>query len=268
MIKGILIGIGMIFPGVSGGVLAVILGVYETIIYSINNFKKDVKGNIKFLLPLFLGVILGAILSAKVLKYVFDLYYNESCYFFVGLVLGSVPYLFREVKMKEKSGVNYIALIIAFILSLVLTVFSNNNIDFSANLNNDILSFFKLFLTGFIFISGKIIPGISSSFMLMMIGMYQYFLNIMSNPLTVFSTGFYEITPLVLGTVVGAIFFVKLTAKLLKNYYRITYSIIIGFVLGSLMALYPGKINLIYIIFMIIGFIVSYKIPSMNSNKK
>lgn len=268
MLAGLFIGIGMVLPGVSGGVLAVILGVYEKIINSISNFKKNPRENIKFLLPLIIGVIIGAIISAKTLKYIFEMYFLESCYLFIGLILGSIPFLIKEVNKKEKKGINYIILSITFVISLIITILSQDAVDFSSTLNGSFISNLKLFFTGFIFISGKIIPGISSSFMLMMIGMYQYFLDIVSNPLIIFSTKIYEIIPILIGAVTGAILLVKLMAILLKKYYVITYSIIIGFVLGSIITLYPGKITILGVLIAIIGFVLSMGLSSIGKNKK
>lgn len=259
MISGLLIGIGMILPGVSGGVLAVILGVYEKIINSIVHFKENRRENAKFLIPVILGVCVGAIIFANILKYVFDKYYIESCYLFIGLILGSVPYLIKEVKQHDKKGINYIILVITFLLSVCATLFFKENVNLSVTLTNSFESMLKLFLTGVIFISGKIIPGISSSFMLMMIGMYNYFLKIMSNPYFVLKEEMLHMVPLIIGMVVGALFFVKLMDILLRKYYSITYSVIIGFVVGSVVAIYPNDVTIIGIILLLTGILVSYK---------
>ena len=106
MLKGILIGIGMILPGVSGGVIAVILGVYDKIIYSLSNFFSDYKKNARFLIPLFIGMGIGAIISAKILIYIFNKYFIESCYLFIGLITGSIPFLIKEGKEKDKNKIN------------------------------------------------------------------------------------------------------------------------------------------------------------------
>jgi len=258
MIKGLLIGIGMILPGVSGGVIAVILGIYDKIIRSLNNFRKNAKESIKFLLPLFIGIIVGSIIGANLLSYIFTEYYVESCYLFIGLIIGSVPYLIKECNKKCKKGINYGVLIVTLFISVIVSIICKNNFDFSSSLDNSFSSIIKLFLTGFLFVSGKVVPGISSSFMLMMIGMYSYFLEIMSNPLSVIMNEFYNMIPILIGVVSGAVILVKLMGMLLDKYYSITYSVIIGFVLGSLVMIYPNEISLISIILLIIGFVVSY----------
>lgn len=264
MLNGLLIGIGMILPGVSGGVIAVILGIYEKIIFSINNFKKDKKENIKFLLPLIIGVLVGAVISANLLKYFFEKFFVESCYLFMGLVIGSIPFLIKEVNKKDKEQINYVILIITLIISLVFSLFSKSNLDFSSSLDGGFLSIIKLFITGVIYISGKVIPGISSSFMLMIVGMYSYFLDFLSNPIAVFTSRILELIPMVLGMLAGGVFFVKLMAVLLSKHYSVTYSIIIGIVLGSLISIYPDKVTVIGIFVFIIGTLLSYKLSSLN----
>lgn len=258
MLKGILIGIGMILPGVSGGVIAVILGVYDKIIYSLSNFFSDYKKNARFLIPLFIGMGIGAIISAKILIYIFNKYFIESCYLFIGLITGSMPFLIKEGKEKDKNKINYFLLTFTFILSFIVTVFFKNNLNLSQELSNNFESFFKLFITGIIFISGKIIPGLSSSCMLMMIGMYSYYINIMSNPLTYTLNNPIQMIFIILGIIVGAVIFIKLMNYLLNIYYSTTYSLIIGFVLGSLIVMYPNTINITGILTLFIGILVSY----------
>ena len=258
MLKGLLIGIGMTLPGVSGGVIAVILGIYDKIIYSLSNFFHDYKKNLKFLLPIIIGICIGAVIAAKILSFVFDKYYVESCYLFIGLIIGSVPCLIKESMEKDKKEINYFVTILAFVISIVISILCKNNVDFSMDLNANFNSFIKLFFTGLLFISGKIVPGLSSSFLLMMIGMYSYYINIVSNPISFIMNDFSSMIPILLGILVGAVIFIKLMNYLLKRYYSITYSIIIGFVLGSLVVIYPNTINIAGIIILIIGIYVSY----------
>ena len=231
MLKGILIGIGMILPGVSGGVIAVILGVYDKIIYSLSNFFSDYKKNARFLIPLFIGMGIGAIISAKILIYIFNKYFIESCYLFIGLIIGSTPFLIKEGKEKDKNKINYFLLTFTFILSFIVTVFFKNNLNLSQELSNNFESFFKLFITGIIFISGKVIPALN-------------------NPI--------QMIFIILGIIVGAVIFIKLMNYLLNKYYSTTYSLIIGFVLGSLIVMYPNTINITGILTLFIGILVSY----------
>ena len=97
-----------------------------------------------------------------------------------------------------------------------------------------------MLLAGFLYISGKIIPGISSSFFLMILGLYDYILNIMSNPFLLTVIDLIRLIPFIIGVIIGFIILIKIINKLLSNYFVKTYSAIIGFILGSIIAIYPG----------------------------
>jgi putative membrane protein len=273
MIIGVIIGGGMILPGVSGGVLAVVLGVYELMLNAIANFFKDKKKNLLFLGPLLLGVMIGVLLFGKILFFVFDKYPMEAKYTFIGLILGGVPLLFKEIQNKGYKKVNISVAFMAFIIAIGLFVLGKGtfNIDFSVNIGSGILSFVLLFITGMIFISGKIIPGISSSFLLMLIGMYQFLLNILNDPLGLSREQYVEIIPFVLGMIVGALILIKIIRSLLKNHFLATYSAIIGFVVGSIAAIYPGftfnNHGLVSIILLLLAFYGSYQFSLLEQRK-
>lgn len=260
IIIGIVIGIGLILPGVSGGVIAVILNVYDSLVYSMHNLFKEPKKSLKLLIPIGIGMFIGAFLIGKLLNYLlFEKNYIETYFVFIGLILGSIPALF--LKTKEKGKVNYILVVITFILSLSLFIFGKDLINL--NISNNTNSFLTLFLTGFIFIIGKVVPGISSSFILMLIGTYEYFLNVITNPLDMITNRVLELIPITLGVLIGLVIFVKLMNYLLNKHYGNTYSAIIGFVLGSIIAIYPGISfdihGILSILLLIISFIFSYK---------
>ena len=273
IIIGIVIGAGMILPGVSGGVLAVIFGIYEKMLDAITNFFKDWRKNLLFLSPIILGVLIGAIIFSKVLNFVFNKYPMESCFTFIGLIIGGLPTLFNKVKQTEEKKLNLPIYFITFLISIALFVLGRDtiNIDISTKLNNGFLSIILLFITGFIYISGKIIPGISSSFMLMLIGMYKYLLGIIANPLSLTKTKGLELVPFLLGIIVGAIVWVKIMNFLLEKYQNKTYSAVLGFVIGSIAAIYPGfSFNyhgLISVILFIISLLFSYWFSKSNINK-
>lgn len=258
---GIVIGTAMIIPGVSGGVLAVIFGVYDKMIYHITNLYKDFKKSIIFLSIIGIGIIIGAILFGKIMIYLYTYYESITKYCFIGLILGSVPYLINEVNKKDNMKINYILVFSALIISFALFILSKN--IFNVNLNNN-LNIFNLFLSGFIYSIGKIIPGVSSSFLLIMIGMYEFVLNIIANPFDLGLSGLLNILPFIIGLIIGIIVLIKLMDYLLKNKYETTYSIIIGFVIGSLPALFPsynGVFELVKgMIIIIVSFYLSYKL--------
>ena len=262
---GIVIGGGMILPGVSGGVLAVVFGVYEAMIDTLASFFKNIKKSVFFLAPLLIGVILGVFLFGKVLFFVFEKYPMESKYTFIGLILGGIPVLFREIKIKGEKKVNVSILLLSFFVAISLFVLGKDviNINFSTSIDGGVLSTVLLFLTGLIFIAGKIIPGISSSFLLILIGMYQFLLNILNNPTGLSTKEYLQLIPFSLGIIIGGIALIKIMRSLMHKHFTTTYSAIIGFVIGSIAAIYPGfsfdDKGIISIALLILSFFVSYK---------
>lgn len=260
LFSGLIIGIGVILPGVSGSVIAILLGIYDKIIYILNDSRKKLVDKIKELFPILIGIMFGVMLFGNILLILIKRYEIEVKYLFIGLILGGVPILKQEIEIKEKSKINYKYTIITLIISLVLFISSDFNV---INLEYSSNSFIKMLVAGFLYISGKIIPGISSSFFLMVLGLYDYILNIMSNPFLLTVIDLIQLIPFIIGVIIGFIILIKIINKLLSNYFVKTYSAIIGFILGSIIAIYPGfEFNIKYILsilIMIISFIIVYK---------
>lgn len=263
---GIIIGTAMIIPGVSGGVIAVIFGVYDKMIYSLINLSKEFKKNFIFLFILGLGILIGAIWFSNVMMFLYKKHEVLTKLSFIGLILGGVPFLFKEVKLKNEK-INYMAIIITFIVSLVLWFFSKNifQIDLDSDTSSGIMNFINLFLAGIIYSVGKVIPGVSGSFLLIIIGMYEYVLLVMAHPITIGLRQLNKLIPFIIGLAVGVVIFLKLINHLLKNHYGLTYSIIIGFVLGSIPVLIPSTyFSLTEVIILLMSFILSYKLTKHN----
>lgn len=257
MLAGLIIGIGVVLPGVSGGVIAVILNIYDKLIFAVTNFSKNKKENFIFLLKVITGVVIGAIISANLLTYFFEKYLVEVSYLFIGLVLGTVPLLIKNYKEKCNKHLNYLVLFAVMIISGLLSITLKGNLFDSGN--DD--AFLGLFLAGILFAVGKVIPGLSSSIMLSIIGKYDLLLTAFSNPFDFVTTNFTNFIVIALGLVVGVLVSVKAMSICLKKYYSITYSVIIGFVIGSLVVMYPNVVSFIGILFFLIGLMLSFGIP-------
>ena len=263
---GILIGTAMIIPGVSGSVIAVIFGVYDKSITALTNLFKNFKKNIIYLFILGSGILTGAIWFSNVMMFLYEKHEIIAKFSFIGLILGGIPFLINEIKKKKTEKINVKMFLITLLFSLVLWYLSKNLINLTININNSskILNFFLLFLSGFIYSVGKVIPGISGSFLLILIGMYEFVLSIMANPINAVVTSFDKILPFILGLIFGVIVLLKLMKYLLDKKFGLTYSIIIGFVIGSIPALIPKfSFNLEFItgiIVMIVSFVLSYKL--------
>ncbi len=262
---GILIGTAMIIPGVSGGVIAVIFGVYDKMILSLTNLFKNFKKNFLFLFILALGILIGAIWFSNIMMFLYKRHEIITKLSFVGLILGGVPFLFKTIKDKGKKP-NYLIIFLTFFISFFLWYLSKVvfKIDLDNESNSHIINFIKLFLAGFIYSVGKVVPGVSGSLLLIIIGMYEYVLLIFAHPITYGLSQICKLIPFLIGFIFGIIILLKVINYLLKKHFEIMYSIIIGFVIGSIPALIPitnFSLNyLIGLVFLALCFTLSYKL--------
>lgn len=161
-IKGSLIGVGAILPGISSGVICMALGIYEKLIDCILGFFKDINKNIKYLFPIGLGALVSCILFSNVLVYFFNTIPMQTKSLFIGLLLGSIYVLYcKEVKdniSKTKLKISdYIIFIICLIIGIALILFENNVVYDNGYYPNE-YSFLFLVLSGFFMSFGIIIP--------------------------------------------------------------------------------------------------------------
>ena len=261
IIKGIFIGAGAIVPGVSSGVLCVIFGIYEKLLDAVLNFFKDIKQNIKFLFPIALGVGIGVLLFSNMLNYFLYEFPIQTKSIFIGLIIGTIPSLIKEVNEKEKfKPQNVIFLLIALAIGII-TVVLENRMHSITNLDN--ISIMYLVMCGAIMSVGIVVPGVSSTIILMLLGVYSVYLQSVDNlylPVLI---------PLGIGLILGSIIVMKLTKKLLEKYYAQTFYSIIGFTIGSIFVLLPQGMSLLEIILcvlcIILGVYVSH-IPESIKN--
>lgn len=250
---GLIIGIGFIIPGVSGGVLATILGIYETVLDKINNLFKDFKKNILYLLPLIIGIILSVLLFSKIILFLLNNEINFISYVFIGLILGCVPYLFKEIKNKTTNNISILYFLISFIFGIILFLIEKNNVS---NINEPTI--FTMFIAGILYSMGKLIPGISGAALLMLLGIYEYLLNIIANPFNINTNTIILFIPFILSFIISSIFIIKVINYLLKNHFRNTYSAIIGFVISSILFIYPNHISFLSLIITFCSYNISY----------
>ena len=171
---GLILGVANIIPGVSGGTLAMSLGIYEEIIIVVSNVFKNFKKNVLFLLPIGIGIVISILLLSKVINYTLDHYEFETILFFVGLILGGIPTLLKNTNASTFKPKNVFISLICFSIVFGLTFISSNNIEIDLT-NINIVIFIKLFFVGVIASATMIIPGISGSFILMYICFNKFF---------------------------------------------------------------------------------------------
>ena len=261
MIKGIFIGAGAIVPGVSSGVLCVIFGIYEKLLDAVLNFFKDIKHNIKFLFPIALGVGIGVLLFSNILNYFLYEFPVQTKSIFIGLIIGTIPSLIKEVNEKETfKPQNVVYLLIALAIGII-TVIVENQINIVSN--GDKMSIMYLVMCGAIMAIGIVVPGVSSTIILMLLGVYSVYLQSVANlylPVLI---------PLGIGLILGSIIVMKITKKLLETHYGKTFYSIIGFTIGSVFVLLPQGMTLLEIVLsvlcVVLGVYVS-RIPDAIKN--
>lgn len=261
IIKGFIIGLAKIIPGVSGSLVALNLGLYERGIEAISNFFKNVKSNMIFLLNVGIGIILSIIIGSKIIDYTLLKFYFPTMLLFIGLLVGTIPNLFKKANIKTKSEMFYFIAI--FILMIILTFLkTDTNFIYIDNLKNNLY----VILIGFIDAFTMIIPGVSGTATFMLIGCYDFFLSIFSN-LTNLNNILDNIKIVMLfsiGLGFGIILVTKLMSYLLNNKKNIIYPIITAFSISSIIFLIlqvlSTKIKIIELLIGLVLFISGLKI--------
>ena len=261
IIKGIFIGAGAIVPGVSSGVLCVIFGIYEKLLDAVLNFFKDIKQNIKFLFPIALGVGIGVLLFSNILNYLLYEFPIQTKSIFIGLIIGTIPSLVKEVNEKETfKPQNVIYLLIALAIGIV-TVVLENKLYISSNIED--MSFMYFVMCGAVMSLGIVVPGVSSTIILMLLGVYSVYLQSIAN------LYFPVLIPMGVGLILGSIIVMKLTKRLLEKYYGKTFYVIIGFTIGSIFVLLPQGMSLIETMLCVLCVFLGvyiYRIPDVIKN--
>ncbi len=254
MLSGLVIGVANIIPGVSGGTMMVILNMFDKIIGAVSDFRKDVKGNIIFLFQILLGAAVGIILFSKLITYMLENHLVVTNFFFIGLILGSVPLVFRNAFPKEqlKDGKKSVKIssVIWFVLALALLIvisFTKTS-ETTTNIQTVTVTFpmlLQLFFGGIIAAIAMIIPGVSGSFVMVLLGIYPlvsgtaaalFPINVSLWMSTLIPIGVAAGLGIIIGLIVGA----KLINLVLKRFTQQTYFGILGLLFGSLFCIYPG----------------------------
>lgn len=278
MIKGFIMGIANIIPGVSGGTLALTLGIYENFIQAISHFFSKIKENTKFLLPIVIGIGLAILSMSRVIDASYEHFPIPTTMFFMGLVIGGFPLLLKKVKGKKevKQPASYIIAAITFSIVLLLALSEQLfDISLKANLMNmNFGGYITLFLVGVIAAATMVIPGVSGSLVLMLLGYYYPILKVIKN-----ITAFKDLGSNILiagvfgvGVLVGIVGVAKLIEFLLGKFETKTYFGVIGFIIASILAIPIATMNsvpnltfsishfLIGCVILALGVLIGYKL--------
>ena len=261
-LKGIIVGIGGIAPGLSGSVLLVILGLYQKTITAIGTLFKNFKQNLKFLIPLVLGFGVGILIFSKVVDFLLANFEMYTRYAFLGLVIGTIPLFYKEVKKEGFDKKYYILMLIGAIVGFALFSFNKNLFPVITDPN-----LFQSVLLGVAVAGSSIVPGVDSAVILSSLGLYELYVG------SIADLNFSVLIPAAFGLVIGVLVISFLMNILLKRFYTGTFSIIFGLfisiipnVLNESCALGFNANSVISIIIMIIGFGVSYFLGDIKGN--
>lgn len=258
LVKGIIIGIGKIIPGVSGAMIAMTLGVYDKSIDYINNYKNKKKESIKYLFPIASGVLIAIVIFTKIINYTITNYYLYTMMLFIGLIISDIPEILKKVQKKDF----FITITSLLFILIISTTKINNSYIFKNNHKDSII----LFLSGIIEAIGTVVPGISSSALLIILGTYNVIIKSIGNiaNISILQYNIKILIPFIVGLVLGVIICIKIIDVLLKKYSNKLYSIILGIMFSSIILLIiqvlKNKYSIIEftigLIFLIIGILI------------
>lgn len=230
-VKGFAIGSSMLVPGVSGGTMAMMLNIYTDLIDAISSFRHNWRQNLKFLAVFCLGAGLGMLLLARPLLYLVETFEMPMMYFFIGAVAGSVPLIYHQSGVTKFSAKTVVYPCVGVGIVVLMGFLPQDLISHDSDGWFGVL---MLLLAGFVAAIALVLPGISVSYMLLMMGMYSRTMEALSG----FQIPY--LAPLGIGLILGILATTKLLDKLMSRFPQGTYLVILGFIIGSVLQVFPG----------------------------
>lgn len=251
IIKGIFIGIANIIPGVSGGTLALSMGIYDKLIGAVSNFLKDWKKSLVILFPILIGCGIGLVGFTFAIEYLLSEHTFVTCMAFIGLILGGLPILVRQLKGKlQQRGASIgisdiLAFVILFAFAILLPLL-NSEEEVLKTLMATPGTMVIMFFIGIIASATMVIPGVSGSLILMILGYYYgiiesiktFLESLKSFDIPALTNGFLILFPLGIGILLGIFLIAKLITFLFERYGVQTYCAILGLILSSPFAIF------------------------------
>ena len=265
-LKSIIVGLGGVAPGLSGSVLMIIFGLYRDTLDAFSTLFVDFKKKISYLFPLISGMLIGAFLFGKIVNFFFDNYTIPTSYAFLGLILGTVPLFYQELKKEGFSKKYYVVILLSFLAGLFL--FTLNTSSFS---QLESLSFIQKILLGLVVVTSAIVPGVDQAVLLTTFGMYDIYINAIAD------LNFSVLLPMALGMLAGAVAVSFIITRLFNYFYTASYSVIFGIFIsiipnmiiskgnGALTVYRPTALN---ILIALLGFVISYYMGDIKGNNE
>lgn len=264
ILKGFAMGTSDLVPGVSGGTIALLLGIYNQFIASISGiFSRRFWPSFTFLIPIIIGILLAMGSLSNLFNYLLSQHHIPTMFFFGGLIIGIVPYLLKISNYKTSFTTKHYMMVIAGIaILIVITLMNNGDKHAGETLTLSTGLIIKYFIAGMCASSAMLLPGISGSFMLLVFGVYGTVMLAISEFVKLNFAGLPILLAVGFGVLAGFIISSKIIQYFLTHHKLMTFALIIGFVVGSLFAVFPGlPTNIVMwfvsLVVFIIGFIVS-----------
>ena len=244
ILKGAVMGIANIIPGVSGGTMAVSMGIYDKIIHAVTHLFSEFKKSLKTLVPIGIGIVLAIVVVARLIEYMFRMIPFETNLLFIGLILGGLPAMAKKVKGSRLKPGHIIACLLFFAL-VVGCASLEGNVGSDADLSFGFLNVLKLFGVGIIASATMVVPGVSGSMILLLLGYYNPIIeniNAFIRALTSFDVdgilkGFGVLVPFGIGVVVGIFAIAKLIEIIFAKFPLYAFWAIIGLIVASPIAI-------------------------------
>ena len=263
-LKSIIVGIGGVAPGLSGSVLLIIFGLYRDTLDALGTLLIHLKKNIRFLLPVVAGMFTGVLLFSKVIDFFLNTFEMQTRFCFLGLILGTVPLIYKEVKKEGFSSGYYAVIAVSALIGTML--FTVNTGAFPQISNPNLIQSIVL---GIAVAATAIIPGVDPAVLLSTLGLYEAYIRALAD------MDIRILIPLLAGLAAGGIVISYAMSLLFTRFYTLTYAVIFG----NFLSMIPNMLNescvlgfnvktLISLVVMILGFVVSYYIGNINTESK
>ncbi len=276
ILRGMVIGIANVIPGVSGGTMMVSMGIYDKLILVLTHFIRRMKEAIALLVPIAIGMLLSIAIFAKIFsEFLFPRFPLQTNLFFIGLILGGIPVIYGKVKGNSIRLAQIIAFALLFVTVVGFALIGEGG-GSSADISFSVVNVIKLFGVGIIAAATMVIPGVSGSMIMMILGYYNTIIdtiNAFINALKDFDIPavldtFVVLVPFGIGVVVGVVAVAKMIEFMLKKFPLVTYWAIIGLIVASpfaiLIMMEAGTVGVIEIVtgvvLLVVGFFISLKL--------
>lgn len=240
ILKGMMIGIANIIPGVSGGTMAVSMGIYDKLIHAVTHIRKEWKSSLQFIVPILIGAAVGLVGLSFIIEAMFKSVPIQTNLLFIGLIVGGLPVITNKVKGKTITASQLVAAICFFALVVGLAAIGETE-GSAAVLDTGVISLVKLFFVGIIAAATMVIPGVSGSMILMILGYYNSIISVINDfirsvihlDMSGMVSGVILLVPFGIGVLVGIVIIAKCIDYIFQKFPLHAYWAIIGLIVAS-----------------------------------